>query len=63
MIIFKAKILNSDQWFEGSSLIETSGGYVILKGGMEWIDGREWSDENHNWNYIDFKTLLIGFVE
>jgi hypothetical protein len=59
MIKFKAKITNSDEWFEGTSLIETSYGYAIIKGGMEWYDGSEWSSGNSSFNYIDIETLII----
>ena len=59
MIKFKAKITNSDKWIEGGSLIETSGGYIIVNGGMEWYDGSEWSSGNSDFNYIDIETLII----
>ena len=59
MIKFKAKIANSDEWFEGVSLIETSDGYVIMKGKMEWYDGSEWSSGNSRFKFIDIKTLII----
>jgi hypothetical protein len=59
MIKFKAKIINSDKWLEGTSLIETSFGYVIMKGRMEWHDGSEWTSENSYFNYIDIETLII----
>jgi len=59
MIKFKAKIKSSEEWFEGTSLVETSGGYVIVKGGMEWYDGSEWSTGISNWVYIDIETLII----
>jgi hypothetical protein len=57
---FKAKIINSDQWTEGTSLIDTSMGWVIVDGGMEWIDGNEWSDGYSTWKIIDIETLIIG---
>ena len=59
MITFKAKIVNSDKWIEGGSLIETSGGHIIVNGGMEWYDGSEWSSGNSGFNYIDIETLII----
>ena len=59
MITFKAKIVNSDKWIEGGSLIETSGGYIIVNGGMEWYDGSEWSSCGSDFNYINIETLII----
>ena len=59
MITFKAKIVNSDKWIEGGSLIETSYGYAIVNGGMEWYDGSEWSSGNSSFHYIDIETLII----
>jgi hypothetical protein len=59
MIKFKAKKAHSGQWIEGTSLVETSGGYVIVTGGMEWYDGSEWSTGINDWEYIDIETLII----
>jgi hypothetical protein len=59
MIKFKAKIKGLDKWTEGSSLVETSDGYVIINGGMEWYDGSEWSSGNSNFTFIDIETLII----
>jgi hypothetical protein len=59
MIKFKAKIKDSEAWFEGTSLIDTSMGWVILDGGMEWIDSNEWSDGYSTWSIIDIETLII----
>ena len=59
MIKFKAKITNSDKWIKGGSLIETSGGYIIVNGGMEWYDGSEWSSGGSDFNFIDIETLII----
>ena len=59
MIKFKAKITNSDEWFEGTSLIKTSEEYAIIKEGMEWYDGSEWSSGSSSFNFIDIETLVI----
>jgi hypothetical protein len=61
MITFKAKTVSKGEWIEGTSLVETSGGYVIVNGGMEWYDGSEWSTGMSNWNYIDIETLIVEF--
>ncbi len=59
MIKFKAKIENLDEWFEGTSLIKASDGYVIVNGEMKWYDGREWNSGDSDFNYIDIKTLIV----
>lgn len=59
MIIFKAKTISKGEWIEGTSLIETSDGYVIVDGKMEWYDGSEWSSGNSHFNYIDIETLIV----
>ena len=59
MVKFKAKIKNTDKWIEGGSLIETSGGYIIVDGGMEWYDVDEWSSGGSDFNFIDIETLII----
>ena len=59
MIKFKAKIKDKEAWFEGTSLIDTSMGWVIVDGGMEWYDGNEWTDAGSDWSIIDIETLII----
>lgn len=59
MIKFRAKIKGKDDWMEGSSLVETSCGYVIIKGGMEWYDGSEWGCGMSSWEYVDIDTLIV----
>jgi len=59
MVKFKAKIRNTKHWFEGTSLIDTSMGWVIVDGGLEWIDGGEWTDVGSDWSIIDIETLTI----
>jgi hypothetical protein len=59
MITFKAKTVSKGEWIEGTSLIETLDGYVIVDGGMEWYDGSEWSSGNSHFNYIDIETLIV----
>jgi hypothetical protein len=59
VIKFRAKIKGKDEWMEGSSLVETSGGYVIVNGGMEWYDGSEWGCGAKNWDYVEIDTLII----
>jgi hypothetical protein len=59
MIKFKAKTKNTDTWIEGTSLIETSEGHVIMSGNMEWYDGSEWNSGRNSWNFIDIETLII----
>jgi hypothetical protein len=59
MTKFKAKMNGTDTWIEGTSLIETSCGYVIMSGNMEWYDGSEWSSRRNSWDYIEIETLII----
>jgi len=61
MIKFRAKIKDREAWFEGTSLIDTSMGWVIVDGGMEWIDSNEWSDGYSTWSIIDIETLIVEF--
>jgi hypothetical protein len=59
MITFKAKIKDREEWFEGTSLIDTSMGWVLVDGGMEWIDSNEWSDGYSIWEIINIETLIV----
>ena len=59
MITFKAKIKDREEWIEGTSLIDTSRGWVIVDGGMEWIDSNEWRDGYSIWEIIDIETLIV----
>ena len=58
MIKFKAKIKDSEEWIEGNSVVfETSmNEYIIVKYGMYWVDGGEWTCSD--WNIIDIETLV-----
>jgi hypothetical protein len=59
MIKFKAKWAHEDMWIEGGSLIQTSEGYYIVNGEMNWHDDNEWSSGDSIFYLIDIETLII----
>ena len=61
-MIFKAKIKDSNEWIEGSSLIkeESTGDYVIARDGcIYWIDSWEWNFRESDWEFVDSDTIEI----
>lgn len=59
MIKFKAKIKDSNIWFEGTSLIKHDKNYIIMKGDMKWISNTKWDSADNDWDVIDISTLII----
>lgn len=59
MIKFKAKIKDSNIWFEGTSLIKHDKNYIIMKGDMKWVSNTKWDSADNDWDVIDISTLII----
>ena len=59
MIKFKAKIKDSNIWFEGKSLIKHDKNYIIMKGDMKWVSNTKWDSADNDWDVIDISTLII----
>jgi hypothetical protein len=59
MIKFKAKIKNTQEWFEGMGCVfEISlKQWIIIKEGIYWCDGSEFNCGN--WRIVDIETLII----